>query len=61
MESVAFNTEGSNTSGCCYTYTVVKEKSQAVDQVRSKISPCRLSQRLLVSVVVDDEPQHVPV
>ena len=33
MEGVAFDVEGSYTSWCCYTHTMVKEKSQTVDQV----------------------------
>ena len=40
MEGVAFNVKGSHTSWCCYTYTVIKEKSQAVDQVGLACASC---------------------
>ena len=40
MEGVAFNVEGGNASGCCYTYSIVKEKSQAMDQVWLSGSSC---------------------
>ena len=39
-EGVVFNVIGGNTSGRCYTYTMVKEKSQAVNQVRLPYASC---------------------
>ena len=40
MEGVAFDVEGSHTSWCCYMYTMVEEKSQAVDQVQLPCASC---------------------
>ena len=40
MEDVAFSVDGGNASECCYTVLVVKEKSEAMDQVRLSSSSC---------------------
>ena len=40
MEGMAFDVEGCHAGGCCYTHTMVKEKSQAVNQIRLSRPSC---------------------